>query len=193
MTDARVHRAVAEQTLSDMKITTNLDTRTHEPHPSGRAAAVGHHLLARWPSVLGLLALAGNISDPDPHLTAMIIILASTCYLGAAAVGSRRSSWVMVVVVSIAVVLARLTGLDVTATPLVMGVGFAVYGLLRHTGSARREVGLQSAGFVGFVAIALTAMLSGPALAVYLAAAVAKLGARGRVEADRLARDHGWI
>ncbi|MFE3448734.1 hypothetical protein ACFXJ8_07330 [Nonomuraea sp. NPDC059194] len=156
-----------------MNNTTNLDTHAHH-HPSGRAAAVGHHLLARWPSVLGLLALIANIaSGADPHVTAMIIMLAAMCYLAAAAVGSRRSVWVMVVVASVAVVLARLTGLDPTATLLVMGAGFAIFGFLRGTGVDRREVGVQVLGFVGFSAIALTAMMSSPALAVYLAAVAA--------------------
>lgn len=153
--------------------TTNLDTHVHT-HPSGRAAAFGHHLLARWPSVLGVLALLLNNADgPDPHVTAMIIIIASTCYLAAAAIGSRRSVWVMVVVASVAVVLAGLTGLDPTVTMLVMGTGFAIFGFLRGTGTDRREVGLQALAFVGFSAIALTAMMSSPTVALYLAAAAA--------------------
>lgn len=153
--------------------TRNLDT--HVPtHSSGRTAAFGHQLLARWPSVLGVLALLINNADgPDPHVTAMIIIIASTCYLAAAAIGSRRSVWVMVVVASVAVVLAGLTGLDPTVTLLVMGAGFATFGLLRGTGADRREVGLQALAFVGFSAIALTAMMSSPTVALYLAAAAA--------------------
>lgn len=153
--------------------TTNLNTPVHT-HSSGRAAAFGHHLLARWPSVLGVLALLLNNADgPDPHVTAMIIIIASTCYLAAAAIGSRRSVWVMVVVASVAVVLAGLTGLDPTVTMLVMGTGFAIFGFLRGTGTDRREVGLQALAFVGFSAIALTAMTSSPTVALYLATAAA--------------------
>lgn len=155
--------------------TTNLDPHAH-PHPSGRAAAIGGHLLARWPSVLGLLALLANNTDgADPHVTAMIIIIAATCYLAAAAVGSRRSGWLMVALVSVAVVLAELTGLDPTATVLVLGAGFAIFGLLRRTGADRREVGLQALAFISFSAIALTAMMSSPTLALYLAA-TASLG-----------------
>lgn len=155
--------------------TTNLDTHVH-PHPPGRAAAVGGHLLARWPSVLGLLALLVNSADgADPHVTAMIIIIASMCYLAAAAVGSRRSVWVMAALVSVAVVLAGITGLDPTATVLVLGVGFAIFGFLRGTGADRREVARQALAFTGFSAIALTAMMSSPTVALYLAA-VAALG-----------------
>lgn len=158
-----------------MDTTTHLDTHAHDTrtHQPGRYASFGRHLLARWPSVLGLLALLSNLPDPDPHLVAMIIILAATCYLAAAAVGSQRSVWVMVVVVSVVVVLARLAGLDPIVMTLVTAAAFAVFGFVRHTGEARREVGLQALGFAGFSALALTAMMATPALALYLAAAAA--------------------
>ena len=173
MTDARVRQARSGRRLADMDITT--DRTTHDTHSQrrGRLASFGHHLLARWPSVLGLLALLSNLPDPDPHLVAMIIILAATCYLAAAAVGSRRSVWAMVVVVSAVVILSRLTGLDPIVMVLVTGALFAVFGFLRRTGEARREVGLQALGFVGFSALALAAMMATPVLALYLAAAVA--------------------
>lgn len=152
---------------------TNFATHVHA-HPSGRAAAFGGHLLARWPSIVGLLALHVNNADgPDPHVTAMIIIIASACYLAAAAIGSRRSVWVMAALVSVAVVLAGITGLDPTATVLVLGAGFAIFGFLRGTGADRREVGRQALAFIGFSAIALTAMMSTPTLAIYLAATAA--------------------
>lgn len=157
-----------------MNTTTDLDIHAHaRPDESGRLPALGRLLLARWPSVLGLVALLGNVADPDPHLVAMIIILAATCYLAAAAVGSQRSVWVMVVVVSAVVVLARLTRIDPIVMTLFTAAGFAIFGFIRRTGEARREVGLQALGFVGFSAVALTAMTVTPALALYLAAAVA--------------------
>lgn len=80
-------------------------------------------MLGRWPSVVGLLALFFNVTNgADSHVTAMIIVIASMCYLAASAIGRQYSGWIMVGVASVAVVLARLTGLDPTATLLVMGV-----------------------------------------------------------------------
>lgn len=152
---------------------THASTTHAGPSQPTRLASFGRHLLARWPSVLGLLALLTDLPDPDPHLVAMIIILAATCYLAAAAVGSQRSVWVMVLVVSAVVVLARLAGLDPTVVTLVTAAGFAVFGFVRHAGQARREVGIQTLGFVGFSVLALTAMMATPALALYLAAAAA--------------------
>lgn len=157
------------------QLITGIDETTNRSGPSSRVPALTRHLLARWPSVLGLLALLSNLPDPDAHLVAMIIILAATCYLAAAAVGSQRSVWVMVVVVSVIVVGARVAGLDPTVMVLIAGAGFAAYGFVRRTGEGRKEVGRQTVGFVGFSALALTAMMVTPTLALYLAA-VAALG-----------------
>lgn len=132
------------------------------------------HLLARWPTVLGLLALLANATgNLSSHDTAFIIILASTCYLAAAALGSRASGWVMVGVVSAAVVLARLTGLDPTVTVLVIGLAFSGYGFLRPGVADRRDVVGMTVAFVVFSGVGLAAMMSGPLLATLLAASAA--------------------
>lgn len=152
---------------------THLSLDRH-PHAPGRNGRLGLHLRERWPAVLGLLALLVNVlNGADAHVTAMIIVIASVCYLAASAIGARWSGWAMVVVASVAVVVARLTGLDVTVTLLVLGAGFVVLGLLRGRGIDRREFGAQALAFVGFSALALTAMLVDPVLALYLAALAA--------------------
>lgn len=174
VTGRLVQQAVPGPTLSSMNHTTTLqDTTTHH-HRSGHNAGIGGHMLARWPSVIGLLAMLANTAGGlDSHVTAMIIILAAMCYLGAAALGSSRSGWVVLGVGIVAVAVARLTGLDTTTTLLVMGAGFAVFGFLRGAEVDRRELELQMLGFVGFSAIALTAMMSEPLLAAHLAAIAA--------------------
>lgn len=155
-----------------MNTQTHLQDHRHDV--SGQKRSIWHHLVGRWPSVVGLLALLANVSNgADSHVTAMIIVIASMCYLAASAIGSRRSGWIMVAAASVAVVLAGLTGLDPTATLLVMGLGFAVLGFLRGKDIDRRELGAQSLAFVGFSAIALAAMMVTPVLALYLAALAA--------------------
>lgn len=152
---------------------TTVHTHTSDS-PSTRGTGVAGHLLARWPSVVGLLALTANASGGvDSHVTAFIIIIASTCYLAAAALGSQRSGWVMVGLASLAVVGARLTGLDPTVTMLALGSVFALWGLARPGLASRREVMTQTLAFVVFSAVALTAMMSGPVLAGVLAASAA--------------------
>jgi hypothetical protein len=139
-----------------------------------REHGVARHLLERWPSVVGLLALLLNVTGgADAHVTAMIIIIASACYLATSAIGPRRSGWIVVGGAAVAVVLARVTGLDATVTVLVLGVAFAVLGVLRGAEVDRRELGIQTLGFLGFSAVALTAMTVGPVPALYLAALAA--------------------
>ncbi|RCK70087.1 hypothetical protein DT076_08835 [Desertihabitans brevis] len=149
-----------------------MDTTTRAE--SSPRTSVGAVLLARWPTLVGLLALAGSSADgPDAHITAMVIILAATCYLGAAALGSRRSGWVLAVAASVLVAVGVTTDLDATAALLVGAALLALVGLLRWRRVDRRELGLQAAGFVVFTAIALTAMMVGPLLAAHLAALAA--------------------
>lgn len=172
MTVARVCQALPGRRLVDMN-TTALHTDNPHHQQASRSGVVGH-LLARWPTVVGLLALTANASGGvDSHVTAFIIIIASMCYVATAALGTQRSGWIMVAVASIAVVGAGLTGLDKTVTLLVMGVGFAAYGLLRPGATNRREVWTQALGFVAFSLVALAAMMSGPVLAGLLAATAA--------------------
>lgn len=153
---------------------TRAHLQEHSHHDADRNRGVLHHLLGRWPSVVGLLALLLNLANgADPHVTAMIIIIASLCYLAASAIGRRSSGWIMVGVAGLAVVLARLTGLDPTVTLLVAGVGFAVFGFLRGRDIDRREFAAQVLAFLGFSALAVTAMMVAPLVAVYLAALAA--------------------
>lgn len=153
---------------------TRAHLQEHSHHDADRNRGVLHHLLGRWPSVVGLLALLLNVTNgADPHVTAMIIIIASLCYLAASAIGHRSSGWIMVGVAGLAVVLARFTGLDPTATLLVAGVGFAVFGFLRGRDIDRREFAAQVLAFLGFSALAVTAMMMDPLVAVYLAALAA--------------------
>ncbi|GED10309.1 hypothetical protein [Cellulosimicrobium cellulans] len=141
---------------------------THRDHGAGR------HLLERWPSVVGLLALLLNVTNgADAHVTAMIIVIASACYLATSAIGPRRSGWIVVGGAVVTVMLARVTGLDPTVAVLVLGAAFAVLGLLRGADVDRRELGIQVLGFLGFSALALTAMMVGPVPALYLAALAA--------------------
>lgn len=129
---------------------------------------------ARWPSVVGLLALLANISDgPDAHLAALVIVLAAMCYLGAAALGFARAGWLMVGLSIVVVFAAALAGVDKTVAGLALGIGVGLYGLVRAPGGRRGEVALQGVAFLGFSALALSAMLSQPVLAAYLAAAAA--------------------
>lgn len=171
---ASARRDIPDPTLECMNETTTAASHRHDHALQERRLGVGGHLLARWPSVLGLLALLSNAAGgAESHLVGMIIITASMCYLAAAALGSRRAGWIMIGVSVVVILATGLLGLDKTAAILVMGGGFAIFGFLRGTAIDRRELGLQVAAFVGFCSLALAAMMSAPLLSMYLAAAAA--------------------
>ena len=149
-------------------------TQRGNRRPPAGIAMLPRLIWARWPSVVGLLALLANISDgPDPHLASLVIILAAMCYLGAAALGFARAGWLMVGASIVVVFAAALAGVDKTVAGLVLGMGLGIYGLVRAPGGQRGEVAVQGIAFLGFSALALSAMLSQPVLAAYLAAAAA--------------------
>lgn len=151
----------------------------HRHEHSSHERTLLQHLLGRWPAVLGLLALVSNVATgADPHVTAMIIVIASVCYLAASAIGSQRSGWAMVGGAGAAVVLARLAGVDPTATVLALGVAFAVVGYVRRGAVDRHALIAQTLAFLGFSALALVAMIVDPVAALLLAA-VAAIGHAG--------------
>jgi hypothetical protein len=138
------------------------------------APTVLRGLLARWPSVVGLAALVASSADGvDAHITAMVIMIAALCYLTAAAVGWRPAGWIAVPVITGLTLIAMVTAIDAIVLLLVLAAVMVVVGLIRLPRSGWRELGLQAAGFVGFAALGLTAMMVTPVLAAHLAALAA--------------------
>jgi hypothetical protein len=138
------------------------------------APTVLRGLLARWPSVVGLAALVASSADGvNAHITAMVIMIAALCYLTAAAVGWRPAGWIAVPVITGLTLIAMVTAIDAIVLLLVLAAAMVVVGLIRLPRSGWRELGLQAAGFVGFAAVGLTAMMVTPVLAAHLAALAA--------------------
>ncbi len=146
------------------------ETQAHD-HP---APTVLRGLLARWPTVVGLAALVATAADGvDAHITAMVIMIAALCYLIAAAVGWRPAGWIAVPVITGLALIAMVTAVDAIVLLLALAAATVVVGLIRLPRSGWRELGLQAAGFVGFAALGLTAMMVTPVLAAHLAALAA--------------------
>lgn len=131
-------------------------------------------LLARWPSLVGLVLLvAAAAGGVEAHLTAMIIMIAALCYLAAAAFGHRITAWIALPIISALVFVAMITPLDAIVLILVLAAAVSVFGLIRLPRTGRRELGFQAAGFVVFTGVGLVAMMQGPVLAAHLAGLVA--------------------
>ncbi|WP_217428414.1 hypothetical protein [Microlunatus speluncae] len=147
------------------------DTPTHDH----RTPTVLSRVLARWPSVVGLAALVATSADGvDAHITATVIMGAALCYLAAAAVGWRPAGWIAIpVVFGLLLAAMAIPAVDAIVMLLVLAVLLVVVGLIRLPRSGWRELGLQAAGFAGFTALGLTAMMVTPVLAAHLAALAA--------------------
>ena len=139
------------------------------------APTVLRALLSRWPSALGLAALVATSADGvNAHVTATVIMGAALCYLAAAAIGWRPAGWIAIPVIFGSVVAAVATeAVDAILMLLVLAGVLVVVGLIRLPRSGWRELGLQAAGFAGFTALGLTAMMVTPVLAAHLAALAA--------------------
>ncbi|MEJ2887059.1 hypothetical protein [Actinomycetospora aeridis] len=140
---------------------------THRVH--GGLAAIAA-IARRWPIALGLLAAAAStLTGPNGAADlAMIVVIAASCYVAAAAFARPAAAWVWVVVASALVVAARLLDVSPLLVNLVAGTALVVLGIVR--GVARPALARQTAGFVGYGLLALVALVLPPAPGLVLAA-----------------------
>ena len=134
-----------------------MTTHTSSPRPSVRFAALVH----RWPSAVGVLAAAGLfLAGADRVSVALVVAIAATCYVAAAAFSLPWMAWAWIPL-SFVVVLA---GVLVELDPLVATAGAAavlvVVGLLR--GALRPALTLEAAGLLLYGSIAVGALLLAP-------------------------------
>jgi hypothetical protein len=134
-----------------------MTTRTDSTRPSVRLAALAH----RWPSALGLLAAVGMIlTGADRTSVALVVAIAATCYVAAAAFSLPWMAWAWIPLSFVVVFVGELLGLD----PLVATVGSAavlvVLGVLR--GAGRPALTLEVAGLLLYGSVAVGALLLAP-------------------------------
>ncbi|GAA4941400.1 hypothetical protein EV188_113120 [Actinomycetospora succinea] len=143
-----------------------MTTSSHAPHTHGALGAVAR----RWPVAVGLLAaaamvLAGPATAAD---LAMVVVLAASCYVAAAAFSRPWMAWVWVAVGSVLVVASRLLAISPTLVNAVAGAALLVLGVVR--GVARPALARQTAGFVVYGLLALVALALPPGPGLVLAA-----------------------
>lgn len=101
-----------------------------------------------------------------------LIVLMTLVYVGAAALGRRRASWVVLLAaLPVAFFLPQTSWINPLMVLLAAAAAFVVLGAIR--GQRLREPGglaLQAAGVVVFGAIALAAMYAAPGAGAYLVA-----------------------
>lgn len=134
-------------------------------------------LMHRWPTALGVAVATLTALDLGadagfvPPLPVLIVLMALV-YVGAAALGRRRASWVVLLVaLPVAFFLPQASWVNPLAVLLAAAAAFLVVGVVR--GQRLWEPGglaLQAAGVLVFGAIALAALYVAPGAGVYLVA-----------------------
>jgi hypothetical protein len=148
--------------------------RNEAPHARDRWRGL---LVHRWPTALDVAVATLTALDLGADavfvssLSALIVLMALV-YVGAAALGRRRASWiVLLTALPVAFFLPRTSWVNPLVVLLSAAAAFLVLGALR--GQRLRKpggLGLQAAGFFVFGAIGLIALYVAPGTEVYLVA-----------------------
>jgi len=132
----------------------------------GRLAAVAR----RWPVAVGLLAAAALVLDgaATREVLAMVVLIAVSCYVAAAAFARPWMAWVWCLPASALVVVARLLDVSPVLVNGLAAVALLVVGVVR--GVARPALARQTAGLVVYGMLVLVALALAPGAGLVLAA-----------------------
>jgi hypothetical protein len=133
-------------------------------------------LAHRWPTALGIAVAAITAFDLRvdagfvSSLSALIVVMALV-YVGAAALGRRSASWVVLLAgLPVAFVVPSTLGINPSVILLLAAAFFLVVGAVRGRSRESADIALQAAGVLGFGAMSLAALSVTPELGVYLVA-----------------------
>ncbi|WP_094102417.1 hypothetical protein [Streptomyces phaeoluteigriseus] len=139
-------------------------------HPlSGGADTTGTHaVLRRWPTALGLAAVAAQFATGvERESLSVVVCVACLCYLATAASGRPQVAWPAIVGGSLVVVAAEPAGLPwwsgIAGTALIL----VVLGLVTRV--PRAALTAQTVAMAGYGAVALGALALAPRLGLALA------------------------
>ncbi|MEV7624030.1 hypothetical protein [Actinoplanes sp. NPDC089786] len=124
--------------------------------------------LHRWPAALGLLAAGFQIvTGANRESVAITVVVATLCYLAAAAFNRPWIAWATIAGGSVIVVAGELAGLTWWVAVGLVAAGLAVIGLV--TGVPRPALTAQTGALLGFGALAVTALYLDPRAGMILA------------------------
>src|SRR5918999_1858167 len=139
-----------------------------EPDRRGSTAAIKH----RWPTWLAIALAALTVGGSTVQSLADVLPMLAWAYLAAAVLQRRQATWVVAVVAVAALVALRLQEwVDPVVAWLVAALALVLWGAVRGQLWRRGALVLETAGMVGFTAIALAAVSVDPDLGRYIVAA----------------------
>ena len=130
-------------------------------------AAIGH----RWPTWLAIAMAAVSVGGETPTGLSQALLVFALGYLATAVLQRRRATWAAAIVAIGALAVLRLQDVvDPSAVLLAAGLGLILVAAAR--GQLRsRAVMVETAGMVGFGALAMAGLAVDPELGLYLLAA----------------------
>jgi hypothetical protein len=126
-----------------------------------------HAVLHRWPSALGLAAVALQLATgAGREAVAIVLCVATLCYLGAAALERPWVAWAGVVGGSLVIVASELIGLVWWAGVGIVALALIAVGLLGR--ASRPALTAQTAALLGFGGLAVAALFLAPRIGLAL-------------------------
>ncbi|GAB3986424.1 hypothetical protein V1634_05870 [Plantactinospora veratri] len=125
-------------------------------------------LLHRWPSLLGLAVAVSQLAFGAEHESvAIVVCVATLCYLGAAALGRPWVAWAAIPGASLLVAISKIVGVPWWVGIAVAAVALVVVGLLRR--APRPAFTAQVAALIGYGGLAVGTLWVAPRAGLVLA------------------------
>jgi hypothetical protein len=126
-------------------------------------------LAHRWPTVVGALAAVGMIlADPNRVAVALVVAIATTCYVAAAVFARPWMAWAWIPIASVVVVAGKLVDVEPMVATGVAAAALVVAGLARPT--TRPAATLETAGLLVYGAFTVAALLLAPSAGLVVVA-----------------------
>ena len=144
---------------------------------SPRARGRWTRLLAhRWPTALGLAVAALTAFDLEVDVgfissLSVLVVVMALVYVGAAALGCRRASWlVLLAALPVAIFFPATSGGGPVAALLAAAAVFLALGVVRRRSPEPGGLAFQAAGVLAFGSIVVAALYVAPEIGAYLVA-----------------------
>lgn len=126
-------------------------------------------VLRRWPTLVGLLAAASQIlTGADRTTVAIVVAVAVTCYLAAAALRRPWVAWAAIPGCVLAITLGDLLGAEPLTSLAVLAAALVVVGLI--TRASRAALTAETAALLVYGGLAVTGLAIAPTVGLVLVA-----------------------
>lgn len=128
-----------------------------------------HAVLSRWPTALGVVSAAGLLlTGADRETVAVVIVVATTCYLAAAALDRPWVAWAAIPAGAVVIAAGLLAGAPPWVSLGVAALVLVVVGLLGR--ASRPTLGAQATAMLLYGGLAVAAIAIAPGVGLVLAA-----------------------